>query len=281
MLMPGNFLFSSAAAKLARIEKAHYPFRNYRGAHARSVLFVGCNVVSLYPRTVARAAAILRERAGVGVAFDCCGASLAMASRAGRRCEGSAFKVKEKVGARLSRAGVEELVTICPTCASALEGLSGVRVVNVYAKLRELGIGCKLPADGAVFPPCPDRKGEEWLGDVLAFFDDMPPVLRDVPCCGLGAAVSGARGDIPARMSRRCLEFGRGAAEGPLYVYCASCAGAFAECGGESVRFALSEILCVHERPQTASSFANRAKAGFFGVAADGESPRVLAGGIQ
>lgn len=237
-------------------EKAHYPFKNYRHARAKSVLFVGCNVVSLFPKTVQEAARVLRERAGVGVAFDCCGAPLSLEGS-----EGEAERVGAGVARRLREHGVEELVATCPTCASTLQGVVDACVVSVYAKLRELGIGRRLASDGAVFPPCPDRRDGVWLADVLSFFEGEPPVLTRAPCCGLGERNGRRPPEQVKKMACACIDQAREAAEGAPYVYCASCAGSFAAHGEPRVRYALSEILGVREAPTLRSTLANRARA--------------------
>ena len=64
-------------------------------------------------------------------------------------------------------------------------------------------------------------------------------------------------------MARRCLEQARAAADGPLYVYCASCAGQFASCGEAGVRYVLAELLGTGEGPDVGSSLANRARSTF------------------
>ena len=46
-------LSARIARRVILAEKARYPFKNYRHARSESVLLVGCNVASLYPRTVA------------------------------------------------------------------------------------------------------------------------------------------------------------------------------------------------------------------------------------
>lgn len=241
---------------LARVEKAHYPFRNYRHAHAESAVFVGCNVVSLFPRTVDAAVGLLRAEAGAGAAFDCCGAPLTIDGD-----PAGAQRVRAGVADRLRTRGVREVVALCPTCAATLADVPGLRVVSIYAKLREFGLGVRLAPDGAVFPPCPDRAHGAWLADVLAFFDGELAVLHRAPCCGLGAGGGPHDPDRARAMAQACLSQARAAAVGPLYVYCASCAGSFAGNGGADVRFVLSEVLGVHEAPQVGATLLNRARA--------------------
>ena len=248
-----------ARLALADAEKGHYPFRNYRHARARRVLFVGCNVVSLYPRTVRAAVRVLAEREGMGYALDCCGAPLALA---GKRTQ--AQRAAEGVVRRLSERGVEEAAFACPTCERSLRAplaAAGIRSTSVYAALRRCGAAGRLAADGAVFPPCPDRREKAWLAEVLSCFDAPPEVLEAAPCCGLGAGGGPSNPGRAQAMAAACLAQAHEAASAPPYVYCASCAGIFSASGEPGVRFALSELLGVHERPQTASALANRARA--------------------
>ena len=254
-------LAGSLASALASFEKAHYPFKNYRHAHAESVLFAGCNAVSLYPQTVAAAAHMLYDAAGVGVAYDCCGMPTALHGPAG--ASGRAARVTDGVERRLMACGAREVVVLCPNCGAHLRVYSDLRVVNVYAKLRELGLGGRLVADGAVFVPCPDRKDRAWLGDVLPFFDGKPSIPTRVPCCGLGAGAGYGNPDAMYAMAQRAVSSCRAEAPGAPYVYCASCAGSFARHGCADVRYVLAEILGTHEAPQVSRSLMNRASSKF------------------
>lgn len=250
--------FSSNLARRAiLLEKMRYPFRNYRHARTKSVLFVGCNVASLYPRTVAAVRGVFEEHLGIGSVFDCCGSPLQLEGFDSR-----ALRVRNGVARRLSAYGVEEVVALCPNCASTLADASGLRVTNVYAKLHEIGIGRMLDADGTVFVPCPDRSERLWLADVLACFDGEPTVLDHVPCCGLGKG--GLRDPARGRkMAQICLERAHAVSDGPLHVYCASCSRQFASCGEGRVRYVLSELLGIDEAPCIGSSFANRVRSTF------------------
>lgn len=248
-------LSARIARRVILAEKERYPFKNYRHARSGSVLFVGCNVASLYPRTVAAVRRIFEERLGIGCVFDCCGSPLRLEGFDSR-----ALRVRDGVAGRLRARGVREIIALCPNCASMFSDVPDMRVTSVYARLRELGVGRVLDPDGAVFVPCPDRTERVWLADVLACFDGEPPVLDRAPCCGLGRG-SLQDPDRSRGMARRCLEQAREAADGPLYVYCASCAGQFASCGEGRVRYVLAELLGTGEGPDVGSSLANRARA--------------------
>lgn len=254
----GEMGLAARAARAAILaEKACYPFKNYRHARDGIALFAGCNVASLFPRTVAAVRALFEERLGAGIVFDCCGSPLTLEG-----CDARARRVRDGVAQRLRARGVEEVVALCPNCAATLADGAGARVTGVYAKLREMGFEGALAPEGSVFVPCPDRAERAWLADVRALFDGEPAVLDRAPCCGLG------RGSLadPARarrMARRCVELAHEAVDGPLHVYCASCAGQFASCGATDVRYVLAEVLGTDEAPQTARSLANRARAKF------------------
>ncbi len=238
---------------LALTEKAHYPFKNYRHAHEASVLFVGCNVVSLFPQTVRKAARMLHEAADIGLALDCCGAPLKLAGS-----PSEAQRVTQGVASRLRECGVTEIIVVCPTCETELRNFVDVPIVSVYAKLRELGIGKRLIPDGAIFPPCPDRHNKVWLQDVLSFFESEPPVLYRAPCCGLGERVGYRPPEKVHAMATTCIKQAKEAAIGTPFVYCASCAGSFTLHGEPNVRYVLSELLDIHEAPAVNSTFVNR-----------------------
>ena len=194
-------LSTRIARRVILAEKERYPFKNYRHARGGSVLFVGCNVASLYPRTVAAVRGIFEERLGVGCAFDCCGSPLQLEGFDAR-----ALRVRDGVVGRLRARGVREVIALCPNCASMFSDVPDLRVTSVYAKLRELGVGRVLDPDGAVFVPCPDRAQHTWLADVLACFDGAPPVLDRAPCCGLGSVpiVSSTCNFGRFRVARQC-----------------------------------------------------------------------------
>ena len=59
---------------------------------------------------------------------------------------------------RLRELGISELVTACPNCYDFLGGKLEAKVVSIYDKLAELGIGAEVEGGKKMFMPCPDRE---------------------------------------------------------------------------------------------------------------------------
>lgn len=230
-------------------EKKDYLFRNYRNAAGKSVLFPGCNFPSFYPKTTKILAELLKETAGMGVVFDCCGKPVAELGM-----EEQEEKIIRGIEERLKKHGITELVTMCPNCYHFLKPTLSVHVVSIYEKLQELGLGCQIPGGVSIFTPCPDRETHEWLESIHPFFVEGCTVIQNVQCCGLGGCAGVKEPELARGMAGRMAE------EDVLYTYCASCAGNLARNGCENVQHVLSEILDVHEKPDTGKSMLNRMK---------------------
>lgn len=233
-----------------RLEKTNYLFRNWRNAHSKSVLFPGCSYPSYYPQTTKRLMALLGTR-GIGTVFDCCGKPIAELGLAEQE-----EKILGRLRENLRKNGVEEIITVCPNCYDFLRSKLNVRVVNIYEKLTELGIGMPVSGDNLkIFRPCPDRAEGIWLRDMAGFLPAHYSSLKNAQCCGLGG---GAAAKEPAA-AKAMLEAVRGELNGEaLYVYCASCAGQFARGGMEPLHL-LNEILGSTERADVKHSVCNRA----------------------
>lgn len=234
-------------------EKKDYLFRNYRNAKGESVLFPGCNFPSFFPKTTKKLAELLREQAGMGVVYDCCGKPIAELGM-----EEQEKKIIRGIGERLKRRKVTEVVVLCPNCYYFLRPRLDVRVVSIYEKLKELGLGEKIPGGAAIFPPCPDRETQEWMGAIKPYLAGECTVIQSVQCCGLGGCAGVKEPELAGKMAGKAAgEMQKGSRE-ILYTYCGSCAGNLARNGCGNVQHILSEILGVHERPDTGRSMLNR-----------------------
>lgn len=233
-------------------EKRNYLFRNYRHASSGSVLFPGCNFPSFYPKTMKKLAELFWEREGIGTAYDCCGKPLA---------ELGLYDLEENIVRRIERElgkrRITEVIMVCPNCYYFLKSRLSVRVVSIYEKLRELGIGEKLAGGGRIYCPCPDREGREWLRQIELFMEAPCELLSRIQCCGLGGCAAVKEPEL-ARGMTEGIEKDSG-----MYVYCASCAGNFARSGCGDVRHVLAEILGTEESPDTGKSLLNRIKTKF------------------
>lgn len=233
-------------------EKQNYLFRNKRQIAGKSVLFPGCNFPSFYPKTTRKLIEELRRKADMGIYFDCCGKPVA---------ELGLLEREEQIISRIQRnfrdAGAEELVTVCPNCCDFLKSRLSIRVISIYEKLSELGIGRQMEGGGHLFLPCPDREERRWLPWFAAYFSDMPEIIEGTQCCGLGGGAAAREPQLAAEMANR-------AGQTQVYTYCASCAGNLSRNGCREVTHLLAEILDTGEQPDTAGSFINRVKTKFW-----------------
>lgn len=233
-------------------EKKNYLFRNYKQP-GKSVLFPGCNFPSFYPKTTKRLVDLLKEKADIGVAFDCCGKPIA---------ELGLYKQEEllldNLNDRLKKNNIQEVIMVCPNCYDFLEGKLQVKVVSIYEKLQELGIGEVIKGDIQVFRPCPDRLEKRWISWMDSYLNDQVHVIEEAQCCGLGGCAGVKEPELAKRMPKALKNYEH------IYTYCGSCAGHLRRNGCEKVSHILTEILGVHENPDTEKSLMNRMKTKFW-----------------
>lgn len=237
------------------LEKNNYLFRNYRSVTGGSVLFPGCNFLSFYPKTTKELVRLFREKARIGVVYDCCGkpvAELGMKDQEER--------IIAQLNSRLEKNQVSEIITMCPNCYHFLKPRLSVRVVNVYEKLAELGIGSPITEQGELFLPCPDRESGEILNDIRPFMKAECPSVNDVQCCGLGGSAMTAEPELARGFGRELA----GRSNSRIYTYCASCSGNLRRGGCSDVRHVLTEILKTGEEPDIGHSMINRMKSKFW-----------------
>ena len=233
-------------------EKADYIFKNYRHGKKKSVLFPGCNFPSFYPKTTKRLIDLLAEKADIGVVFDCCGKPISELGLTKKEKE-----ITKRISAKLKEDGVEELIMVCPNCYHYLKPRLGIRVVSIYEKLSELGLGKTAEKDIKMFLPCPDRHEQVILSHIAPFAHNLS-VIEGVQCCGLGGCAFITEKELSRGMCNKIIS----KAGGEIYTYCASCAGYIGRNGGETVHI-LSEILETGEKAALSGGFFNRAKAKF------------------
>lgn len=238
------------------LEKKEYLFKNYRNASGKSVVFPGCNFPSFYPKTTKKLVKILKEKAGIGVVYDCCGKPVAELGM-----EAQEEKIISGIEKRLNKHGITELVTMCPNCYYFLKPRLSVRVIGIYEKLQELELGSKIPGGASVFMPCPDRETHEWFETIRPFLEEQCTAIQSVQCCGLGGCAGVKEPELARKMAGKLKEeVIQRQKEGSdvLYTYCGSCSGNLVRNGCENVQHILSEILDVHEKPDTGRSMLNR-----------------------
>lgn len=247
------------------MEKKDYLFRNYgnasgtdawktvRDTAGKSVLFPGCNFPSFYPNTTKKLVELLKDKAGIGVVYDCCGKPVAELGM-----EEQEEKIIHGIEERLRKHGITELVTMCPNCYHFLKPRLSVRVASIYEKLKDLGLGSQIPGSGSVFMPCPDRETHKWLEEIRPFFREECTVLQSVQCCGLGGCAGVKEPELARGMAEKLAK--EMTEKQIVYTYCGSCSGNLARNGCKNVQHVLSEILGVHEKPDTGRSMLNRMK---------------------
>lgn len=231
-------------------EKKEYLYRNYRHVTEKSVLFPGCNFPSVYPKTTKKIVELLEERAGIGVVYDCCGKPIADLGM-----EEEEVKIVTGIEERLKKAGVTEVITLCPNCYDYLKPRLNMKVVNIYEKMQELGIGQKIAGGAKMFPPCPDRKKREWLRDIHFFLENECEIIEKIQCCGLGGNAGTLEPELAKSFAAAIKD-----SEDIIFTYCGSCAGNLTRNGCKKVSHVLPEILGTHEKPDTVKSLINRMK---------------------
>jgi hypothetical protein len=162
-------------------------------------------------------------------------------------------KILQEIEKRLADEGVTELITLCPNCYYYLKENISIKVVNIYEKLKELGIGKKIAGGGRMFVPCPDRIEHKMLSDLNYFLEKESRVITEVQCCGLGGQGAALEPELSKGFSRKLKESGEA-----IYTYCGSCVGNLSRNGCRQVKHVLPEILCIGEKPDTVKSLLNR-----------------------
>lgn len=233
-------------------EKDPYRFANYKranrtGGDSASALWTGCNFTAFFPNTDRRLRALFSAH-GIGVIHDCCGkpvSELGLSADAEWNMEEIIRKLREQ--------RITELVMVCPNCYYYMKPLlpKEIRLVTVYRKLQELGLGRKLSKEALpLYLPCPDRKERIFREDLRAFLpeDAEETSYADLQCCGLGGCAFLQEGELSAEMSRQAVRLSESAAAGKaLYTYCASCVSRFQRQGLSGARHLLPLILGTEE----------------------------------
>lgn len=236
------------------IEKANYLFRNYKNVNKSKVaVFTGCNFPSYLPSETHKIIETLKAYE-IGAIFDCCGKPV---SELG--LEDKENKLLNRLKENLRKNGIEELILLCPNCYYYLKDKLDIKMVDIYTKLRELGIGKKIADENVLmFRPCPDRESNE-IEEKVAYFIEGSLKNVNEQCCGAGGCAGvkerelakGFREDIKSQVK-----------DSKLYTYCATCTGFF-KTENVNIHHVLEEILNVHEE-KVGNSWLNRLKSKFY-----------------
>jgi len=188
---------------------------------ARRVFFPGCSLSGADPALVARVVDHLREQdPEVGLWSECCGSPLV---QLGGVKESAPHQ--QALARRLSRAGVQEVITACGNCTVSLEQLRsevpGLEVASLYDVLaREPPSGLAMKEALAVHHPCPARTHPAQRQAFFALADRVGLQISNrhraghaLPCCL-------KRG--PSAQKRRLAM-----ADQEVVTYCAHCTMSF------------------------------------------------------
>lgn len=198
---------------------------------------------------------------GSAMVFDCCGkpvAELGLKSQEER--------IVSRLNQNLREAGAKEAVMLCPNCYDFLKDKLEIRVTSIYEKLSQCGIGGRVKGRGALFLPCPDRGNRQWAAFISPFFENQPPVVRGVQCCGLGGCAGAREPELAKRMGQCIADQGHER----VYTYCASCTGNLTRMGYPGVVHVLPGIMGSAERPDTLKPAMNRMMTKFWKGSAHG-----------
>ena len=233
-------------------EKNPYIFANYKNSNKKSVLFPGCNFVSLFPKT-GKALMNKLKKYAIGVIFDCCQKpidELGLNEDAERNLQSLKNKIKE--------ANIEEIIVVCPNCYYFLGQKLDVKIITIYEKLKELNLGQSIKDENIpIFYPCPDREDKLFFKSIEPFIKGkIKNSFKDTQCCGLGGCASSKESEISTKFAKSVSLAG----EEKLFTYCASCVGNFKRKGFLNSYHILPLILDVKEEvPLGMKSLFNRA----------------------
>ncbi|MBN2233494.1 MAG: (Fe-S)-binding protein [Deltaproteobacteria bacterium] len=191
----------------------------------RRVLFPGCGAAGKNPEMVAKLHRFLADRLdeSLGLVLDCC---LKISHDLGR--EDYFNKHFGRLTAALETAGVEEVITLCPSCTVVFRQHSRFTVTPAYHYLGRWS-GDLATLGGrrfAVHDPCVLRADGDTHDDVRslltergAAIESMKHERRSALCCGEGGGVCHLDPEVPRRLKERRLA----ETSDPLVVYCYAC----------------------------------------------------------
>lgn len=186
---------------------------------------------------------LLREKAGIGNVFDCCGKPVAELG-----LKEDAERIIERINRKLTELHIDEVIMVCPNCYAYLKDRLTVRMIMIYEKLAELGIGRKISGKTEIFPPCLDREKWEILSHIRPFLEEEPELITKIQCCGLGGCAGQKEPDFLGQISE----------EEGICTYCALCSGSITRKGYGDAGYLLPEILGSREKPDVVHAIENR-----------------------
>ncbi|MDR1017530.1 MAG: DUF2064 domain-containing protein [Lachnospiraceae bacterium] len=220
---------------------------HYRKDNLHMAFFPGCNLTSVYPKTVNYLEKEFRK-VGISTIYDCCQNPVHML--------GLNKKTEVELGdlkLRLERSGIRELIIACPNCYYMFKNFGDIKVTSIYDKINELHIGQKIECD-YLFQPCPDRKLNTILKSIEPFIANFEKTkVANNSCCGLGGGAGVFEKDLVASVNEDFK--GKN-----LMTFCASCIGQMRRFKVDDANHVLPSILGIDENPVTFMPMLHRLK---------------------
>lgn len=226
---------SNEHSKITRFLKEDYIFKNIPKKYTETILFLGCNYPSYYPKTCNKLIDIC-SKMGIDYSIDCCKKPIID--------DGAEFNY-QKMSQDFINSGVKKIICTCPNCYHTFKrNLKNLEIINVYNFLKENNIGTKITDVPNIFFPCSDRYKREIFKDIEFFLtDEYKDTFKEVNCCGLGGNAKKNEAELLNKISEKMHSY-----NAPnIYTYCSSCSGIFNSYKLKNIRNFLSEILDVHE----------------------------------
>ncbi len=131
------------------------------------------------------------------MAYDCCGKPIVELGM-----KEDEKRIIGQIQSELHKRKIKEVIMLCPNCYAYLKPrMEEVKVVSIYEKLEEFGIGKKNLFPAKVFLPCPDREKKELLGADRAIHEGKLDSEEEVQCCGLGGCAPVKEPEIAKHMA--------------------------------------------------------------------------------
>ena len=132
------------------------------------------------------------------MAYDCCGKPIVELGM-----KEDEKRIIGQIQSELHKRKIKEVIMLCPNCYAYLKPrMEEVKVVSIYEKLEEFGIGKKNLFPAKVFLPCPDREKKELLGEIERYIEGkLIPIEKE-------ETVLWFRWLCPCKRARTCKKYG-------------------------------------------------------------------------
>ena len=224
-----------------------FPFSFYEPADI--VFWPGCGLAAHRPGLVHRVRNILSRqlKKQVGLALDCCYDPVY-----GLGDTGTALAALNRIGERLRKRSVRQVITGCLNCHKLLsEHLEGIHVVFILEMLPSEVFSKQQRESVYLHHPCPSSrweaiqdKAKEAIASLGVDFTDRGADLKSVPpgptvsessaalCCGNGGGLSALDPNLADRFLDRIT---KEAADRTMVTYCTGCQDRFLKRGRAAV----------------------------------------------